>query len=182
MITSIATLFYLRRLPRRSNSTCSSSSGCPQKMTTRGFAFLFIRCLSESWATLTAVIKLPFPSRKAKESWLIQIINSKVKRNLCNVQHGHFRLPYLLIGILDTAVRMSPISLLYVMCSSTLQQSIGRSKKHDLNLPISRLRHDGKSILGVLLKFDIANIRGSIVLTFPSGGSEIAISVVFGVV
>ena len=51
-----------------------------------------------------------------------------------------------------------------------------------LHLPISRLRHDGEGVFWVLLELDIADVSGSIILTLPSGGGEITISVVFGVV
>ena len=51
-----------------------------------------------------------------------------------------------------------------------------------LHLPISRLRHDGEGVLWVLLELDIADVSGSIILTLPSGGGKITISVVFGVV
>jgi hypothetical protein len=43
---------------------------------------------------------------------------------------------------------------------------------------VSRLRHDSKSVLGVLLHLDIANVSGSIVLAFPAGRCKISISVV----
>ena len=66
----MATLFWRRRLPSSSKATYSSSSGWPQKMTTRGFWFLFILCFSDNWATLTAVMKLALPS-KPLEIWLM---------------------------------------------------------------------------------------------------------------
>lgn len=71
--------------------------------------------------------------------------------------------------------------------SFTIDWNVGDSGQNITNLTalgdvqlnsVSRLRHDGKSVLGVLLHLDIANVSGSIVLAFPARRCEISISVV----
>ena len=49
-------------------------------------------------------------------------------------------------------------------------------------LPVASLRHDGKSVLRVLLHLDIADIGGGIVLTLPARWCKVTISVEFRVV
>jgi len=51
-----------------------------------------------------------------------------------------------------------------------------------VNLPFAGHREDSDSAFGVLLRLGLSNDGGGVLLAVPAGGSEISVSVPFGVV